>query len=83
MLIVVISGLSAEVIDSRGGLPPQAHMLQKPVNFDWLQGYVTALVSANAKWRVAAPRVNRRFNAGEISRKAAIRDESGAQNSIV
>jgi excisionase family DNA binding protein len=83
MLIVVISGLSAEVINSRGGLPPQAHMLQKPVNFDWLQGYVTALVSANAKWRVAAPRVSRRFNAGDASRKAAIRDESGTLNSIV
>jgi hypothetical protein len=25
--------------------------LQKPVNFDWLQGYVTALVAARARWR--------------------------------
>jgi excisionase family DNA binding protein len=51
MQIVVISGLQAEAIDSRGGLPPHAHLLQKPVNFDWLQGYVTALVAARARWR--------------------------------
>lgn len=51
MQIVVISGLPAEAIAERGGLPPHAHLLKKPVNFDWLQGYVTALVTANAKWR--------------------------------
>ncbi|OGA95713.1 MAG: response regulator receiver protein [Burkholderiales bacterium RIFCSPHIGHO2_12_FULL_61_11] len=51
MQVVVISGLPAEAIAERGGLPPYAHLLQKPVNFAWLQGYVTALVAANAKWR--------------------------------
>ena len=51
MQIVVVSGLSLEAIAARGGLPPQAHLLKKPVNFDWLQGYLTALVTANAKWR--------------------------------
>ena len=51
MQVVVISGLPAEAIAERGGLPLHAHLLQKPVNFDWLQGYVTALVAANAKWR--------------------------------
>lgn len=51
MQIVVISGLSADAIAARGGLPPHAHLLKKPVNFDWLQGYLTALVTANAKWR--------------------------------
>ena len=51
MQIVVISGLPAEAIAARGGLPPHAHLLGKPVNFDWLQGYLTALVTANAKWR--------------------------------
>lgn len=51
MQVVVISGLPAEAIADRGGLPLHAHLLQKPVNFDWLQGYVTALVAANAKWR--------------------------------
>lgn len=51
MQIVVISGLPLEAIKERGGLPPHAQLLEKPVNFDWLQGYVTALVTANAKWR--------------------------------
>lgn len=51
MQVVVISGLPAEAIAERGGLPLHAHLLQKPVNFDWLQGYLTALVAANAKWR--------------------------------
>lgn len=51
MQIIVISGLPAEDIAARGGIPLHAHLVQKPVNCDWLQGYVTALVTANAKWR--------------------------------
>lgn len=44
MQIIVISGVSAEVIAGRGGLPPQTRLMQKPLNADWLQGYITALV---------------------------------------
>ncbi len=51
MQIVVISGLPAEAIDARGGLPLHAHLHRKPTNFDWLQGFMTALVAANVKWR--------------------------------
>ncbi len=51
MQIIVISGLPAEAIVARGGLPPQVRLVQKPVNHDWLHGYITALVMANAKWR--------------------------------
>lgn len=51
MQIVVISGLAPEAVKARGGLPSEAHLLQKPINFDWLHGYVTALVTANRKWR--------------------------------
>jgi excisionase family DNA binding protein len=51
MQIVVISGLPPEAVEARGGLPPHAHLLQKPVNFDWLHGYLTALLTANRKWR--------------------------------
>lgn len=50
MQIVVISGLPSEAIEARGGLPAHAHLLGKPVNFDWLQGFMTALVTANARW---------------------------------
>lgn len=51
MQIIVISGLPQEAVAARGGIPAHAHLLKKPVNFDWLQGYVTALVTANRKWR--------------------------------
>jgi hypothetical protein len=34
------------VIAGRGGLPPQTRLMQKPVNPDWLQGYLTALVDS-------------------------------------
>lgn len=51
MQIVVISGLPEDAIAARGGLPPLAHLLKKPINFDWLQGYLVALVAANANWR--------------------------------
>ena len=51
MQIVVISGLAPEAVKARGGLPSEAHLLQKPINFDWLHGYITALVTANRKWR--------------------------------
>ncbi|HEY3046487.1 MAG TPA: response regulator [Polaromonas sp.] len=51
MQIIVISGLPAEAIAARGGLPLHAQLLQKPVNFDWLHGYISALVAANRSWR--------------------------------
>ncbi|MES2415660.1 MAG: response regulator [Pseudomonadota bacterium] len=51
MQVVVISGLPAEAIAARGGLPLHAHLQGKPVNFDWLGGFMTALVAANAHWR--------------------------------
>jgi DNA-binding response OmpR family regulator len=51
MQILVISGLPSEAINERGGLPPNSHYLEKPINFDWLHGYVTALLVANRKWR--------------------------------
>ncbi|NMM04741.1 response regulator [Polaromonas sp.] len=51
MPIIVISGLPAEAIAARGGLPLHASLLAKPVNFDWLHGYLAALVTANRQWR--------------------------------
>lgn len=51
MQVLVISGLPEEAIQARGGLPGDAHFHRKPINFDWLRGYVTALESANRKWR--------------------------------
>ncbi len=51
MQILVISGLPRQAVAERGGLPPNSHYLEKPINFDWLHGYVTALLVANRKWR--------------------------------
>lgn len=51
MQIVVISGLASEAVEARGGLPEHAYLMQKPINFDWLHGYLTALVAANRMWR--------------------------------
>jgi len=51
MQILVISGLTREAVAERGELPPNSHYLEKPINFDWLHGYVTALLVANRKWR--------------------------------
>lgn len=49
MQIVVISGLPAQAIAGRGGLPPQARLIHKPVNTDWLHGYLSALVDRRQK----------------------------------
>ena len=47
--IIVISGLDSAAIEARGGLPLNARRLKKPVNFDWLEGYVCALVTTSTK----------------------------------
>lgn len=46
MQVLVITGMSEEAVTARGGLPPGTLFRQKPVNFDWLHGYVTALLTA-------------------------------------
>jgi len=46
MQVLVVSGLSKKEIDARGGLPTDALFLPKPINFDWLNGYLSALLSA-------------------------------------
>lgn len=51
MQILVISGVQREAVEERGGLPPNSYYLEKPINFDWLHGYITALLVANRKWR--------------------------------
>lgn len=51
MHIVVVSGLSPQAIEARGTFPAYAHLLGKPINFDWLQGFMTALIPADVRWR--------------------------------
>lgn len=45
MLMVAITGLSAEGIAERGGLPANTVLVQKPMSPAWLQGFLTALVT--------------------------------------
>jgi excisionase family DNA binding protein len=82
MQIVVISGLHADAIEARGGLPQYAHLLSKPINFDWLQGYMTALVTANIKWRGQEPRNGKRMTRNAVSEPTFLpaQGESGLQD---
>jgi len=45
MVMVAITGLSAAEIAERGGLPDNTVLVSKPVNTNWLNGFVTALAS--------------------------------------
>ena len=49
MQVIVISGLPRQAFDARGGFPEDAFMLHKPINFDWLQGFISAMVASKLK----------------------------------
>lgn len=42
MNIAILSGLSEEALNERGGIPPGVVFFSKPVNFDELRGYLRA-----------------------------------------
>lgn len=43
--IIVITGLTNEQIESRGGLPKEVQILQKPIDMEWLRGFLEALIT--------------------------------------
>ncbi len=43
--IIVITGLSNEQIENRGGLPKDVQILQKPIDMEWLRGFLDALLT--------------------------------------
>ncbi len=49
MQVLVVTGMPPEDIARRGGLPEDAMLRPKPINFDWLHGYVSALLAARIK----------------------------------
>jgi excisionase family DNA binding protein len=49
MQVLVVTGMAPEEIKSRGGLPDDALLRPKPLNFDWLHGYVSAQLMARPK----------------------------------
>lgn len=56
MQVVVITGLPAQAFEVRGGLPEGSFLLSKPINFDWLQGFMTAMVASRAKYNLQTKR---------------------------
>ena len=80
MHIVAVSGLSPQAIQARGGFPEYAHLLGKPINFDWLQGFMTALVPANSRWRAADPRPSRQEKQAMAEAPVAVQTQDGAGN---
>ena len=49
MQVLVVTGMTPQEIQSRGGLPVDALLRPKPLNFDWLHGYVSAQLVARPK----------------------------------
>jgi CheY-like chemotaxis protein len=45
LAVVVITGMSAEDVRAKGGLPDGVQLLQKPIDMDWLHGFLDALMS--------------------------------------
>lgn len=43
--IIVMTGLSAEQIECKGGLPNEVQVLQKPIDMEWLRGFLNALIT--------------------------------------
>jgi DNA-binding response OmpR family regulator len=43
--IIVLTGLSNEQIAHKGGLPRDVQVLQKPIDMEWLRGFLEALIT--------------------------------------
>lgn len=43
--IIVMTGLSNEQIEAKGGLPKEVQILQKPIDMEWLRGFLDALIT--------------------------------------
>lgn len=45
LVVIVITGLSDEEIDEAGGLPEGVHLMHKPLDLEWLKGFMDAMLS--------------------------------------
>lgn len=54
-------------------------MLQKPINFDWLQGFMSAMVASKLKKQQQAERMNARVFHKAAARSVALRDRATAR----
>ena len=76
MQVIVISGLPREAFDARGGFPEDAFMLHKPINFDWLQGFISAMVASKLKKNQQAERVKARALHKVAARSIELRERA-------
>jgi excisionase family DNA binding protein len=51
LAVVVITGMSPQDVQAKGGLPDGVHLLQKPIDMDWLHGFFDALMSVQQRNR--------------------------------
>jgi excisionase family DNA binding protein len=79
MQVIVVSGLPRQSFDSRGGFPEDAFMLPKPINFDWLQGFMSAMVAAKRKQQQQAQRDKARALQTAAARSVDLRDRATAR----
>jgi YesN/AraC family two-component response regulator len=79
MQVIVISGLPRQSFDSRGGFPDDAFMLPKPINFEWLQGFMSAMVAAKRKQQQQAQRTKARVLQTAAARSVDLRDRAVAR----
>lgn len=45
MTMVAMTGVSEDEVKEKGGLPPDTITVQKPVDMNWLHGFISAMVS--------------------------------------
>jgi DNA-binding response OmpR family regulator len=45
MTTLVLSALTSEEVESRGGLPEGSIFMAKPINMDWFNGFFTAFLA--------------------------------------
>jgi len=47
LAVVVMTGMSPQDVQAKGGLPDGVQLLQKPIDMDWLHGFFDALMSVH------------------------------------
>jgi excisionase family DNA binding protein len=55
LTVVVMTGISPEEVQKKGGLPDGVQLLQKPIDMDWLHGFFDALMSVRQMNRRVLP----------------------------
>ncbi|MEY4725514.1 MAG: hypothetical protein RLZ36_141 [Pseudomonadota bacterium] len=55
LTVVVMTGISPDEVQKKGGLPDGVQLLQKPIDMDWLHGFFDALMSVRQMNRRVLP----------------------------